>query len=362
MWVIRCERGITPGEQDEFLQWFAADPRHSREYAQQRRNWSRLALLADWRPEHSPRPNRDLLAPPPKKAKWIAARRFWILPATFAAAAAVAMGIFFTQSRSIISPTPLAPAPIASIEQHTLPDGSTITLNRGAKISVHYTIEERRVRLERGEAHFAVAKMPGRPFVVDAQGVDVRAVGTAFNLRLDSAAVEVLVTEGRVQVDRNTGVQGAREERDPAEQTTGERQGTESLSSVASPVSNTNPWADIAAGQRAIVTLAPGTSPAVFTVTAEQMAELLAWQPSLLDFTDTPLSAVVAEFNRRNAPVNITIADAGLAQMEVSASLRSDNIEGFIRLLEVGFGVKAERLGHLVHLRKAKDSERSRAR
>ena len=54
-----------------------------------------------------------------------------------------------------------------------------------------------------GEAYFTVAKNPGRPFVVAAGGVGVRAVGTAFNVRLDSDAVEVLVTEGRVQVSRS---------------------------------------------------------------------------------------------------------------------------------------------------------------
>ena len=59
-WVIRCERGLTAAEQDEFLQWLAADQRHGREFASQRGNWSRLGLLADWRPESSPSPNRDL--------------------------------------------------------------------------------------------------------------------------------------------------------------------------------------------------------------------------------------------------------------------------------------------------------------
>jgi transmembrane sensor len=52
-----------------------------------------------------------------------------------------------------------------------------------------------------GEAHFFVEKDPQRPFVVNAAGIDVRAVGTAFNVRIDPAAVEVLVTEGRVRVD-----------------------------------------------------------------------------------------------------------------------------------------------------------------
>ena len=28
-WLIRRDRGLTPGEQDDYLQWLAADPRHA---------------------------------------------------------------------------------------------------------------------------------------------------------------------------------------------------------------------------------------------------------------------------------------------------------------------------------------------
>jgi transmembrane sensor len=385
LWVIRCERGLNAAEQDEFLQWITADQRHGREYARQRGNWSRLALLADWRPVHSPTPNRDLLAPAPgAKPGWINACRPWLAPLTLAAAASVALGVFFTGTERSASSTLAVPAQIAAIEQRTLPDGSTITLNRGAKVSVHYTASERCVWLTRGEAHFAVAKAPDRPFVVSVAGVDVRAVGTAFNVRLESAAVEVLVTEGRVKMGRRASAvtPGLRATQDTREQgarawESGEAggpsvtpgpesrgRGTEEdvpSSVVSGSSSASDPWSEIAAGHRAVQSLAARAAPEIFAVTAEQMGELLAWQPSFLDFTDTPLQSIVAEFNRRNAPVYITIADIELAQTEMSASLRSDNIEGFIRLLEVGFGVEAERLGHAVRLRKAKP-ERQRAR
>ncbi|MBI4626652.1 MAG: FecR domain-containing protein [Verrucomicrobia bacterium] len=59
--------------------------------------------------------------------------------------------------------------------------------------------------LARGKAHFTVAKNPSRPFVVSAGGGDVQAVGTVFNIRLRSEAIEVFVTEGKVQVDSERG-------------------------------------------------------------------------------------------------------------------------------------------------------------
>jgi transmembrane sensor len=52
----------------------------------------------------------------------------------------------------------------------------------------------------------------------------------------------------------------------------------------------------------------------------------------------------VAAFNRRNA-VQLVVIDPELAAVRVSASLRSDNVDGFVRLLEAGFGARAERRG-----------------
>ena len=60
-----------------------------------------------------------------------------------------------------------------------------------------------------------------------------------------------------------------------------------------------------------------------------------------LEFNDTPLAEVVAEFNGANR-VKMVVDDPGLASVPVGASLRSDNVEGFVRLLEASFNVKAE--------------------
>ena len=68
LWVVRLERGLTAAEQDEFLDWLGADPRHGEALTQQKAGWTRLNLLADWRPVHGAKPNRDLLAPTPSGA------------------------------------------------------------------------------------------------------------------------------------------------------------------------------------------------------------------------------------------------------------------------------------------------------
>jgi transmembrane sensor len=53
---------------------------------------------------------------------------------------------------------------------------------------------------------------------------------------------------------------------------------------------------------------------------------------------------VIAEFNRVNE-LQLRLGDATLDGLELSASFRSDNVEGFVRLLEVGFRIRADRRG-----------------
>ena len=324
LWVVRLERGLAAAEQDAFLEWLIADERHGPALNRQTANWQALNILADWRPEHGARPNRDLLAPQPVRARRTRRRLPWFWSLGVAAAAAlVVAGIFIPRGEDAPLPSPTAaPAHIASIEKRTLDDGTVIELNRGAEVAVLYTATERKVRLERGEAMFRVAKNPGRPFIVSTGDVDFRAVGTAFNVRRDADAIELIVTEGKVRVQT-------------ANQETG----------YSAPL--------VEAGQSARVPAKPGAGKiAVVPMAAEEIDAKLAWHSRLLDFTNTRLSAVVEEFNRRNAPIRLVIESASLADTEVSASLRSDNIESFIRLLEGGFGVEAERSGNVVTLRR----------
>lgn len=65
-----------------------------------------------------------------------------------------------------------------------LADGTVVTLNADSKIHYpdHFTGKERQVSLE-GEAFFEVAKDSLKPFVVKTKGIDVRVLGTIFNLK-----------------------------------------------------------------------------------------------------------------------------------------------------------------------------------
>lgn len=331
-WMMRHDRGLTAAEQDEFSQWLAGDPRHSAAWAEHRWGWDELDRLAGLQTSVHAVPDPDLLAKPalsppnglaPKRAP---AGHHWVWP-VLAAAAAVALGVFVARKPATSANSPAearAARSLALIEQREMSDGTVIELNRGAVVTAHYTPGERRVRLERGEAHFKVAKDAARPFFVEAGGVAVRAVGTAFNVKLDSASVEVLVTEGRVSVAA------------PAAGGTG----------PVIPMMGVN--------ERTVVSLAPSApAPQVTLVPPAEIEARLAWQPRLLDFTDTPLMEIVAEFNRRN-PVRLKLGDPFLGEMKLSATFRSDNVEGFVRLMETDFGMKADWRGDEIALSRAR--------
>jgi len=86
-----------------------------------------------------------------------------------------------------------------------LPDGSKIALGGKSTISVAYKKDERIVVLQRGEAYFDVTKDESRPFIVEARGREIIAVGTAFNVSRQDARVIVTVTEGTVIVAPDSG-------------------------------------------------------------------------------------------------------------------------------------------------------------
>ena len=80
-------------------------------------------------------------------------------------------------------------------------DGSAISINTDSHVAVEIDEEARHVALYRGEALFEVAPDAERPFQVVAGNNRITAIGTAFNIELDTDTTEVTVTEGTVQID-----------------------------------------------------------------------------------------------------------------------------------------------------------------
>lgn len=316
-WVVRADRGLDADEQREFAAWLAAHPEHRESFARQHATWLAFDALA--------RPQSAAANAPQASTKRSRRRAAWLVP--LLAAAAIAIGVGLRRSSSpAFHPAPAIADAEAAPESRVLNDGSVVDMNQGAAMQVEFTPGERRVELMRGEAHFTVAKNPRRPFIVSAAGVAVRAVGTAFNVSLEPTAVVVLVTEGHVRIDStlSRGRYGA-----------------------AAPC-------DVIAGQRASIPLVSVAQPAeVKTVSADEVTRAVRWQPQWLHFDSAPLQEVVDQFNRYNR-THLVVADPALAQTPIVASFRANNVDGFVRLLELTSAIDATRTGETITLQPAR--------
>ena len=90
---------------------------------------------------------------------------------------------------------------IGEIRHLSLPDGSHMELNTDTRANIQFSNTSREVHLEKGEAEFEVAKDSARPFIVETAFLTAKALGTAFSVRRKADQIEVLVTEGVVQIE-----------------------------------------------------------------------------------------------------------------------------------------------------------------
>lgn len=92
-----------------------------------------------------------------------------------------------------------------------LADGSTVFLNSGSKLRFPQTFdnqEQRKVVLD-GEAYFTVTKNKKQPFIVEANKLDIKVLGTIFNVDAyaDNDAVLITLVEGSVKLQDNSGAE-----------------------------------------------------------------------------------------------------------------------------------------------------------
>lgn len=318
LWLAEREAGLSPEQERAFAQWCAADPRHRAALACMEETTALLQRLPQVRERLT-----GETGGPAAPAKSLRRQSRWPQVAALAAGLALA-GLGGWQAYRPLTPESARYATSAGgYERVGLVDGSTLELNANSEARVRFTRGERHVTLVRGEAHFSVARDPARPFVVTAGKVEVRAVGTAFNVRLAAAEVSVLVTEGKVQVGR-VAAQG-------------------SAGDTPGPLAP----ALLVASERTVIPVEArpqAEAPRVDRVSIDGIREALAWQERKLVFADTPLRDVVAQFNRRNL-VQLTIGDADLAGRPVGGTFAADNVGAFVRLFEESGDIVVERRG-----------------
>jgi transmembrane sensor len=300
-WLVRRqEPQWNAADQAELDAWLHESTLHEVAFLRLEYGWNKVDRLTVLRRPPVPRQEIEEARPAPARRS---ARRplAWL-----AAAAVVILSVALLYAYADLFTRDLYATSIGGHEIVPLPDGSRIELNTDTRVRTSFSAQTRSVWLERGEAYFDVARDPSRPFVVYAGNRRVTVLGTKFSLRLDPDAnrVQLAVAEGRVQLEELR------------------------VSEPAPPM--------IAIGGEKVI--AEGTSLRVESRSGKILATDLSWRQGLLTFDQTTLAAAADEFNRYNRKQ--LVIEPAAAQIRIGGSFEAANVDGFVRLLHDGFGLK----------------------
>lgn len=177
---------------EAFQEWLAADPRHFEAYEQAERLWAAMGS--------GPAGRRDDAAIAVLIEGAVPRRRAGRNILAGLLVGLCLLGAEWVRRGGLDD---LRADHIAAVGEHRtieLADGSVIELNTDTALAVALEPGERRIRLFRGEAFFAVAPDAERPFVVTTAEGEVRVTGTRFNVRMRDDVTEVGLAEGSVSL------------------------------------------------------------------------------------------------------------------------------------------------------------------
>ncbi|WP_292634898.1 FecR family protein [Novosphingobium sp.] len=297
-WFTRMRGPGALEARPQFEVWYAV-PAHADAYDERVRSFDTVMFLASTATVR----NRNL-----------GAARPWVFQTAFRKYAAAAIGlmlagalVLIVAERSSGSPQSLSRMEVASLEQAprriSLPDGSTVILDRGSRMQVSFDRRQRRLRLLVGRARFSVAHEI-RPFIVEAGAGRIVAHGTLFDVELTQAGVRVALLQGAVEV-RDAGA----------------GQGRKRL--------------ELAAGQATAIERGSVGEPSKIAAVQSQ------WPNDMLVLDGVEIGAAVAEFNR-TTPMPVLYEVQSGRVMKVTGSFRRSDPEAFARQLAATFGLGVE--------------------
>jgi transmembrane sensor len=205
----------TAAETAALQQWLAEDPNHQQQYELLLQLWqaknnfppsatgpskiSRILQLAAV--EEALQENNETIPDEPVAQKKTYA---WKVAAVLVALALTTWGVLhWLTLGGVADDSHQVVAQRGSRTRAILPDGSTVWLNAGSSITYGKTFNDkiREVTLY-GEAYFDVVKQPDRPFIVHAGDINIKVLGTSFNVKSypGDDIVETTLIKGLVQI------------------------------------------------------------------------------------------------------------------------------------------------------------------
>lgn len=245
----------------------------------------------------------------------------------------------------------------------TMPDGSILWLNSNTTINIDYSESYRRINLIKGEAHFEVAKDATRPFEVYADDRLVRAIGTAFTVHKLNGKIEVLVSEGTVelaivdntlvvipddydviQVEQNFQHSSQQNPQQSTESNLTSQNTTVNASSVVNhPTKVKKMLGTLTAGQRISIPIHNDNVSDIDELDTSEVTRFLSWKEGKLVFAGESLEEVIKEITR-HTPVKIDVLDPKLKSMRIGGQFQVGETDTLFYVLESGFGISVNKL------------------
>lgn len=318
-WFARLRAdNASKGDQRRFKAWLEESPEHAEAYALQEEVWTAMQDSAVDDEIMAMRQNALSVSAGANNNSWLKYGAF--AASLLVMIVSIIMLNPFTSSNSSGDKSPIdqlaAAEPQSSSIYRTaigqrstvnLPDGSVVELNTDSLIQVNFSEERRDLILLHGEALFDVAKDSNRPFVVEADGKLVTAIGTTFSVRRGDDEVRVTLIEGVVTVDQD-----------------------DSASANSSAVGKKQ----LRPGQQLV---ALGDGP--YQINMVDTAVATSWKDGRLIFDNEPLGMIVQEVNRYSSR-KLVVGDPTLSDMRVSGIFQVGSVDSFAAALEASFPVK----------------------
>lgn len=198
----------------------------------------------------------------------------------------------------------------------SLPDGTTISLNSESKLSYlpkTYNRKERNISFN-GEGYFKVHKNKEVPFVINSKGLQVKVLGTTFNLyvRESSRKAELALEEGSVWL-----------------------QSTKSSKNVV-----------LHQNQKAIIDQSTGN---ITVIEDKDIKKSSAWRQGDMIFRNTPLSEVL-QVLEENYSITFKTDCKGWLVDKFTGTLSTTDLNEVLEVIEKSYHLKAEMSGNVVLL------------
>lgn len=337
-WFLQLQKtAVDEPDREGFSEWLLRSPAHVEEYLQVSSSWCLVSAGAEGAGEidalvsaaKAHQQNDNVVSLPRRSARGAPrasvetghdSRRIWWLGLA-ATLVSGAVGVTYLNWQS---PMTFETA-VGQQDSFKLRDGSVVFLNTNSRARLTWSAGERHIDLDRGEARFAVAKDPNRPFTVTTATATVRVVGTVFNVRAEPRSTQVAVLQGQVDVT----VASANDSADETPAATPEGSVT-----AHSP---TIERVRLAAGERAAV-----THRGIQTNEGPPIEAVAAWTERRLVFRDQPLGEVIREFNRyRTHP--LVLDDPELAALKINGVFDAGDPDSLLTYLGLYETVQVDR-------------------